>query len=340
MKISIIIPVYHVEPYIVRCLQSVVAQKNSSDMEIILVDDCGTDNSIALATDFLAGCRGINYQILHHTQNGGLSAARNTGLKAAKGEYVYFLDSDDTITCDCIEQLIQPLQHYNYDFIIGNYKTQSSLKEFPPLLLCNRSYKSNKEILHSYANGEWYMMAWNKLCNREFLFKNNLFFKEGLNHEDVIWSFNLACKAESMYAIANKTYIYTVRENSIMTGTSIDKDANTYARAYIEMTTYAKREREHLADVYTLLEGRKSTFLYSLLHKNRTDLYNNYYPILGKHKYIHPFAAYKKGLITNKQLIRDFHYCLPTTIGKWYKHLLYHLTYSVGRRKLEGLLWD
>ena len=61
MLISIVIPVYHVEPYIVRCLQSVVAQKNSSDMEIILVDDCGTDNSIALATEFLAGCDGKYY---------------------------------------------------------------------------------------------------------------------------------------------------------------------------------------------------------------------------------------------------------------------------------------
>ena len=85
MFISIVIPVYNVASYIVRCLQSVVAQKNISEMEILLVDDCGTDNSIALATEFLAGCKGINYQILHHAQNGGLSAARNTGLKAATG---------------------------------------------------------------------------------------------------------------------------------------------------------------------------------------------------------------------------------------------------------------
>lgn len=339
MRISIIIPVYNVAAFMLNCIKAVHHQ-TYKDIEVIFVDDCGTDGSISLVKSYIKEHDITNWEIVSHKRNRGLSAARNTGLKAAKGEYVYFLDSDDTITNDCIEQLIQPIQHYRYDFIIGNYKAQPSFKEFPPLLLNNCSYKSNEDILHSYANGEWYMMAWNKLCNREFLMKNALFFEEGLNHEDVIWSFNLACKAESMHAIANETYIYTVRENSIMTGTSIDKDANTYAKAYIEMTTYAKREREYLADIYTLLEGRKSTFLYSLLHKSRTDLYNSYYSILRKHKYLHPFTAYRKGLITKKQLIRDLHYCLPTTIGKWYKHLLYHLTYSVGRRKLEGRLWD
>ena len=79
MFISIVIPVYNVASYIVRCLQSVVAQKNISEMEILLVDDCGADNSIELAKEFLSGRDGINYQILHHVKNGGLSAARNTG---------------------------------------------------------------------------------------------------------------------------------------------------------------------------------------------------------------------------------------------------------------------
>lgn len=339
-KVSIIIPIYNVAQYIVRCLRSVVAQRYIADMEVILVDDCGTDNSIALAAEFLTECNDVDYKILHHAQNGGLSAARNTGLKAATGDYVYFLDSDDEITADCIEQLVQPLRYIHYDFVIGNYRAQPALREFPPLLLGEGLYQNNKDILHSYANGEWYMMAWNKLCNRDFLLKNALFFKEGVNHEDVIWSFELACKAESMYVIQKDTYIYRVREDSIMTGTSLDKDAETYAKAYAEMTKYALENRGISADIYTLLEGRKSTFLYSLLYKKRIDLYNKYYSILKEHQYTPILSAYRKKIVTNKQLVRDLHYCLPTFVGKWYKRLFYHIIYSGSRRDVEGRLWD
>ena len=95
MKVSIIIPIYNVAPYIKRCLQS-VADQTYKDIECILIDDCGSDNSINLAKEFIYDYKGnILFTILHHEENKGLSAARNTGLRYAKGEYVYFLDSDD-----------------------------------------------------------------------------------------------------------------------------------------------------------------------------------------------------------------------------------------------------
>lgn len=178
MFISIVIPVYNVASYIVRCLQSVVAQKNISEMEILLVDDCGTDNSIALATEFLAGCKGINYQILHHAQNGGLSAARNTGLKAATGEYVYFLDSDDALTEEALAELMKPLEDQHYDLVIGDYITHPNPTASSMLVLPEGPVMGQENILQTYAQGLWYVMAWNKLCRREFLMENNLFFED------------------------------------------------------------------------------------------------------------------------------------------------------------------
>lgn len=92
-KISIIIPVYNVAEYITECLQSVIRQTYQGEIECIIVEDCGTDNSIAVAERLIAEYRGsIEFRILHHERNRGLSAARNTGTDAATGDYIYYLD--------------------------------------------------------------------------------------------------------------------------------------------------------------------------------------------------------------------------------------------------------
>ena len=99
MKISVIIPVYNVAPYIAACLQSVMRQTAQAALECILVDDCGPDNSMEVVNETLKSYNGpVDFKIVRHTQNRGLSAARNTGMAAATGDYIYFLDSDDEIT--------------------------------------------------------------------------------------------------------------------------------------------------------------------------------------------------------------------------------------------------
>ena len=92
MKVSIIIPVYNVENYLVRCLDSVTAQ-TCQDIECILVDDCGNDHSVQIAEDYIQTYQGpIVFKFLHHTKNRGLAAARNTGIDAATGDYLFFPD--------------------------------------------------------------------------------------------------------------------------------------------------------------------------------------------------------------------------------------------------------
>jgi len=96
MKVSIIIPLYNVKKYISDCLLSVARQTFRGKIECIIVDDCGTDNSVTLAEQFIAGYDGpIEFTMCHHNHNRGLSAARNTGIDVATGDYIYFLDSDD-----------------------------------------------------------------------------------------------------------------------------------------------------------------------------------------------------------------------------------------------------
>ena len=120
-SVSIIIPVYNVEPYVEDCIRSVIRQTYGGKMECIVVDDCGTDNSMDVVERVIGEYNGpIPFRILHHEHNRGLSAARNTGMDAATGDYLFFLDSDDELTDDCIEKLTEPLVKEWYDVVIGN----------------------------------------------------------------------------------------------------------------------------------------------------------------------------------------------------------------------------
>lgn len=218
VKITIIVPVYDVEPYIADCLRSVMGQTYGGPIECLVVDDCGHDGSMAAAEKEIAAYGGpVDFRILHHERNMGLSAARNTGLRAATGDYVYFLDSDDEITPDCMEILAAPLSSSRYDFVIGGYRVTGTTRKVPQLSLEDGSTLYGSGIVRAYYDRGWYMMACGKLCNLKFLRDNGLMMKEGLLHEDELWSFEMACTASSMYVVNRESYIYKVRENSITT---------------------------------------------------------------------------------------------------------------------------
>ena len=222
-KVSINIPVYNVEPYIEECLKSVMRQTYLGMMECILIDDCGTDNSMEVAEQLIEDYHGpIDFKVLHHEHNRGLSAARNTGIDAACGEYIYFLDSDDWISDDCIEKLTQPLGLEQYDFVIGHCERdgKDSFVTCPEgeyykggMKSDDRSRGKNKAIGRSGIP----VAAWNKLFRKCFLVDNQLRFEVGKVYEDSIFSFDLACVERKYYVINAITYYYRNRENSITT---------------------------------------------------------------------------------------------------------------------------
>lgn len=227
MKVSIIIPVYNVELYIETCLKSVLNQKYS-DLEIIIVDDCGSDNSITIAENIINNYSGeFNIKIIHHSKNRGLSAARNTGIINANGDYLFFLDSDDSIPENSIKYLVECLKSAKeVDFVIGQMEVQGSHIKYP--LKATKSINNNDEILTSYLKNEWYAMACNKLINKNFIKENNLYFTEGLLHEDEDFSFRLAYKANKMCCCYFTTYYYRINNNSITQNKSIKNYKDIY----------------------------------------------------------------------------------------------------------------
>lgn len=243
--ISIIIPVYNVEPYIADCLQSVMRQTFQGPLECILVDDCGTDNSLEVAEKLISEYNGsIEFKVLHHDHNRGLSAARNSGMAAAQSNYLFFLDSDDWISDDCIEKLTQPLQQKEFDIVVGDYETVGELPYHLELSLPEGAYHESG-ITHTFCNGGAYVMAVNKLYRKEFLLKNQLAFEEGKVHEDEILAFELSCVEKSFYVVKSVTYYYRIRENSIVT----NKDRYKRLEGYIGVFQSVKEKMKRYESV-------------------------------------------------------------------------------------------
>lgn len=337
MKITIVIPVYNVEAYIEDCLKSVAAQTYKGDIECIIVDDCTPDGSCTIIEHFIKDYDGaIEFKLLHHTVNRGLSAARNTGIDAATGEYVYFLDSDDEITPDCIELLAAPLKKEKYDFVIGDYTTIGHRKGIPPLMLEDNTKLKDEDIRNSYLSGQWYVMAVNKLCNIEFIRKEKLNFKEGLINEDEIWSFQLACTAKSMYVVKKETYKYKIRISSIM-GTQ-NNASRAYALAEVAKKTYDWAIEQKviyksgvLKKILSYREASLSIIFSIRTYKERKSLYLKCHNKLR----IAPFKAYKNNAINKTSLIKELYNYMPGILGYHYLRLY---NFVLGRQPFNKCL--
>lgn len=258
-KVSIIIPIYNVEAYIKDCLVSVVRQNITEGVECILIDDCGKDNSIKIAEQILKEYNGeISFSVIHHERNKGLSAARNTGIKAAKGEYLYFLDSDDKISDDCISSMWSLVEKYGkVDLVQGSYFVVGKEEPISKLWKHGEFSNNKKDIKHFLLNYHGKVTAaQNRLIRREFILENNLFFKDGIIHEDNYWTFFLAKHVNSMAVNKNKSYFHIYNPNSITNKINIDKESHAY-RTII---------KGFCSDIDPFLPGRqKELILYNLL---------------------------------------------------------------------------
>lgn len=272
--VSIIIPIYKVEPYIVRCIDSVLCQ-TYRHLEVILVDDCSPDRSMMLAQEHIEQSplsKDLRFVYLKHDHNRGLSAARNTGIDAAKGEYIYFLDSDDEITPQCVETLTMPLRNKLYDVVLGDYETRASVVDFTHFCFEGEGeVLGSHDVAESYLRGDWYPMAWNKLCRAEYLQKNDMRFLEGLIHEDELWSFQMACSAKSFFFVNNQTYIYYIRDNSITTTTAVNQKERKIRhclRALQGMYEYQEKHRLFTNEVEGLLSKFRKTVQRLMVSQN------------------------------------------------------------------------
>lgn len=224
MTISVIIPVYNVEQYIERCLDSVMMQHcDGFTIECILVDDCSPDRSMDIVRKKIGDYQGddISFTIIRHEVNKGLSAARNSGIVAATGEFLYFLDSDDMITENAFKSLLSYFFNYfDVDMVMGNtfFEENSALQNETVTDNCSTPvfFDDNDAIMMMVLRRQLNRYSWNKLIKRAFILKYNLFFDVGLLYEDVTWSYRLFSSVSSFLLVPAVTYIYKYNPSSIV----------------------------------------------------------------------------------------------------------------------------
>lgn len=230
IHISIIVPVYNVEQYIEHCLISVTEQSMTEGVECILVNDCGGDNSLKIAETFIERYSGnVKFSIIHHEKNKGLSAARNSGIRVAKGKYLLFLDSDDFLLPHCLSYLFKAATENNAELVQGGYSSDSEyLKNLSaiqhPSFTDDRKYIM-KTLLNYDVNP---VMAQNRLVEKRLIVNNGIWFKEGIIHEDTYWTFFLAKHVKRMAFCLKETYFYRVTPGSITQHVNKEKETKAF----------------------------------------------------------------------------------------------------------------
>lgn len=204
-EVSVIVPVYNVEKYLERCLNSLVNQ-TLQNIEIIIVNDGTKDNSEEIIKKFIEK---YPQKIVYlKKENGGLSDARNYGMPYAKGEYIAFLDSDDYVEKDIYKEMYELAKKENSDMVECDF-----LWEYPNKIRedIGQTYNGKKEMLEKVR-----VVAWNKLIRRSILEETKIQFPKGLRYEDVEFTYKLIPYLEKV-SFLKKLYIhYTQRDNSII----------------------------------------------------------------------------------------------------------------------------
>lgn len=212
--VSIVVPVYNVEKYLKRCIDSLKSQ-TYNNIEILLVNDGSTDTSLSICEKEAIDDNRIK---VISQKNGGLSDARNTGINNATGEYICFVDSDDFVNEYYVQLLFENLLETNSDISVCNYMyIDENDKTWMRKEKNNKEYSNIdavKDVLSTKQDTE--VMAWNKLYKKELFTKNNIYFPKGKIHEDNFTTYKLYYYANKISLINDKLYYYYQRTDSIM----------------------------------------------------------------------------------------------------------------------------
>lgn len=207
--ISVIVPVYNVEQYLPRCLDSLIRQ-TYTNIEIIVVNDGSTDGSLAICREYAEKDKRIK---VIDQQNKGLSGARNTGLKHYIGDYVSFVDSDDWVHRDMLLFMYNSIMNNNSDMsVCGSVKiSEMSVDDINYNETAGFIYNQD-EMMTLFLNGT-YTACWSRLFKKEII--NGIEFPEGLNCEDYIFMFHAICNLTKVSGFSHPMYYYYIRDNSI-----------------------------------------------------------------------------------------------------------------------------
>lgn len=311
MKISIIIPVYNVAPYLRRCLDSCLAQNiKEEDYEVIVVNDGSTDNSLDIINCYLLKYQ--NFKLIDKP-NGGLSSARNAGLNIASGDYIWFVDSDDWIRKDCLKEIIDMFKKTDAEVLTYDALGTNGINDFPfpkKRKLVNMQVVDGMKLFNSgyffpYSAVQFYMFK------REFLNVNHLAFLEGIFFEDILFTALMMSVVQKCVYVHAHYYNYFVRQGSITNSKASLKKASDYI--VIAKKLYSEVET---------ISCQNSYILYFNIAKCVLELYAQWYRISKEER-----AVVRKMFLENRFWIhsiikaRSLKYFIPYLLIKFNIHV-------------------
>ena len=269
-KVSVIVPVYKVEPFLKECIDSILSQK-FKDFEILLIDDGSPDRCGEICDSF---SEEDNRVTVIHKNNQGLSAARNIGIELARGQFVTFIDSDDVVEEGYLEVLIQLIYRYgaevaacgSYVFDQTSSKTAKRSANYKPVIMSNREAVLS---LYSRKGARLPITAWGKMYKKELF--EEIRFPIGRIHEDDFIVPLLMYKAQKVVWISSELYGYRMRENSIShqrfslkryDGVRAEEECIRYFNSVVEteIVQVAERRKKELIAYYSLLARKAGIY--------------------------------------------------------------------------------
>lgn len=300
-KISFIVPVYNVEEYIVKCIESILELDfNTISYEIIIINDGTKDNSINKVEDKFSN---NPYIRIINQNNFGLSIARNVGLKHARGEYVSFIDGDDYINAKQLFKIINSIVG-NEDIIIGNYyNSYPTHTDINKNRIPNHCSNSGKFFFKNYYLKDIYTVVWRNIYKRNYLINNNLFFYERITFEDVEWTPRVIYQAKKITFINIPFYYYRKRENSIINSTFTIKKFEDITNVAASLLKYS----EDLDLTYKRIFHESASFfiLLGLSHIKESGLHSQ----INESIAINIFKSLKYNSFKYKVLLTIYNLC-------------------------------
>lgn len=258
---SIIVPIYKVEKYLRRCIESLIHQ-DYQDIEIILVDDGSPDNCGIICDEYAN--KDTRIKVIHQ-ENGGLSAARNAGIDIAHGDYLMFVDSDDWVEKNYCSMALQKAKETESDIVVFGYNDVFNDRIVKRSIAPKDEKKYTKEeALKELHGGKILSFAWNKIYKAD-LFKTGIRYPKGRLFEDIGTTYLLFHQANAVYLASGATYNYQKREDSILGKKMKAKDAIDWFDLEMERFQFMRLNYPDVAEKLWKYYGQRVLFLLKVL---------------------------------------------------------------------------
>ena len=326
--VTISIPLYKCEDFLEGCLNSVLKQ-TYANIEVTLINDDTPDDSVQIAQDFIEKHQLESWKMIHLEKNSGLSVVRNKGIDTANGKYLFFLDSDDTITPDCIQKLVDVGESTGAEMTVSQIECEQLKTHHKHFCMGQLNHLEtivgNEQVFEAFVEGKILSSAVNKLFLVSYLQREKIYFVPGLFAQDELWTFQLTLKLNSVAFQKDVTYTYYLHDKSVIHNRDKRNFDNWFTIGQFIDEEYRKETRS----------ARKNLILKYLIHYKALTLQMNWKAQKNEELWKESYQNYKtlSSLSLRDYLSEDF----PSTLKKLnlFNQLPISLGYKVFKWRYE-----